>query len=140
MGQFRELRFLLALTIIGLFTVSVFNAFALADVASAASAYRSAVICALAFVWGMMNWLPYEDPVRFREVVLVTVVGLALLSVLEISLVVAGIASGAAVSPSGLAVPLEDALWGESAVFSGLALLLFYFRPPRPSMPLEVIE
>lgn len=136
MGDHRELRFLLAVIMIGLFTVSAYHILSLGEIASSARAYQAGVIAALALVWGLMCWISYEDPVRFREVITVTMVGFVALALLEILLIMSGSAAGGrAVSPLGPSAPLEDAVWAEVGLFGALALLLFYLRPDRKSLP-----
>ena len=141
MGDQRELRVLLSLSMIGLFTVSAYHALTLPSLASSASAYGSAVLASFAFVWGMMIWLAYEDPVRFREIITVTIVGLFILALLELFVIMSGHASkGQAVSPIGPPAPLEDALWAEVGMLAVVAILLLYFRPKHPPIELMVKE
>lgn len=141
MTQQRELRFLLAVTAVGLFSLSVYNALSLADSASASMAYRSIITAAFAFVWGMVCWLSYEDPLRYREAVMVTVMGLVLISMLEITMILSGQApQGVFDSPWGQQVALEDALWGEATILASLGLLIFYFRPAQPVIEMKILE
>lgn len=141
MSQQRELRFLLAVTAIGLFSLSVYNALSLTDSASASMAYRSIITAAFAFVWGMVCWLSYEDPLRYREAVMVTVMGLVLISALEVVLMMSGqVPQGVFDAPWGQQVPLEDALWGEATILASLGLLIFYFRPVQPIIEMKILE
>ena len=141
MGKQRELRFLLAVTAVGLFSLSVYNAVSLTGAASASAAYHSIIVASFAFVWGMVCWLSYEDPLRYREAVMVTVMGLVLISMLEATLIISGQApQGVFDSPWGQKVSLEDALWGESTILAALGLLIFYFRPIQPIIEMKILE
>lgn len=135
MGDFRELRFVLALLVIGLFTLSARHALSIPSITSGGAAYQSAIVACLAFIWGLMVWLAYEDPMRFREVVIISMVGLGLLAGAEIGIILSGQASQAqAVSPLGPATPFADALWAEVGVLAAFGVLLWYFRPAAPSI------
>ena len=141
MNQFRELKIVLAITIIGLFTVSVYHTLSLMDVSSASMAYQSIVIAAFAFVWGMMCWVSYEDPLRFRENIMVTVVGLGLLACPEVGLIVSGaLGISTAMLPWGASIPAQDGIWTEVGVLFVLAFLLFYFRPQAPCLDEQLMK
>lgn len=141
MRQQRELRFLLAITAVGLFSLSVYNAVFLTDPDSASTAYRSVTTAAFAFVWGMVCWLSYEDPLRYREAIMVTVMGLVLISMLEVTLIMSShVPQGVFNAPWGQQVSLADALWGEATVLVSLGLLIFYFRPTQPIIEMKILE
>ena len=136
----KQLRFFLAILIIGLFTISVYNMLALSGDVKAPAAYREAVIAAFSFVWAMMVWLAHEDPGRFKEIIYVTIVGLSILAVLEAGLLLSGaIGPEQAQTPIGQTVPLVDAMWAEVLVLIILAASLFYLRPQdrQPTAPNE---
>lgn len=136
MGQFRELRFLLAVVAIGLFTLSVYNAVSLMDPSPGSVVYRSLVMSAFAFVWGMVCWIAYEDPARHRDLVIVTVMGLLLIAMMEAALLFAGGAQeGYLSAPWGPSYSLEDALLAEASVLSALGFLIFFFRPNGAAAP-----
>lgn len=134
MGSHQELKFVLALLVIGLFTLSARYALSLPQAMSGSAAYQGAIVACLAFVWGLMVWLAYEDPMRFREILTITMIGLGLLAGIEIGIILSGQASQAqAVSPLGPVAPLEDALWAEVGVLVAFGVLLWYFRPAAPT-------